>query len=328
MQKLIKEKKKQIQAQLAENDQVEQRLQDQLDLNYRLMNSDMMKAHMNKNQQNTTSVDLQASKQSNEQLQLATFNNSLESPRQFHQSVNNNTSRSLFMQFYENDLTQAREKTLKQLDSVREETGIQQKDVEDLKAQNAHLRSIINRYKQMAEEVNSNRSRALGSKKNQLKSPQNRPSSRNQSDQDSENTHFRNVSTSNHLQQQMKANCVDIRKTEIINLYMPNIFKQQKPIECILSHLYMIKSVFKPQKITLFILDAEMQSQLMTGKKDLHLNSRKISVSGEDDWIAVYHNEDDYFEPMVPPKHFVETQFTNQRIIIPMKSKGKTLMSL
>ena len=38
------------------------------------------------------------------------------------------------MQFYENDLTQAREKTLKQLDSVREETGIQQKDVEDMKA--------------------------------------------------------------------------------------------------------------------------------------------------------------------------------------------------
>lgn len=101
VQKLIKEKKKQIQAQLAENDQVEQKLQDQLDLNYRLMNSDMMKAHMSKTQ---TSVDLNTTQQSNEQLQQATFNNSLESPRQAQQSVNN-TSRSLFMQFYENDLT-------------------------------------------------------------------------------------------------------------------------------------------------------------------------------------------------------------------------------
>ena len=94
-----------------------------------------------------------------------------------------------------------------------------------------------------------------------------------------------------------KNNAWELRKAETINLHMPSIFRQTKCVDSIVNIMTMFKDVFKAQKVTLFVLDTDLQSSIIS-KKDKQINFKKLMLNGSDVILAFYSGEDDFHAPI------------------------------
>lgn len=122
-------------------------VQDQLDINRKLTSSKAMQSFIKKypdEEPFLESIDEREAKKSPGKKRKSNKATFVASPGL--------ASKSLFVQLYENDLNQVRESTFKELDTMKEEKDIFDKEVETLVEENKKLKSFINRYKSLIAE--------------------------------------------------------------------------------------------------------------------------------------------------------------------------------
>lgn len=116
----------------------------------------------------------------------------------------------------------------------------------------------------------------------------------------------------------LKGQAIDIRKTEVINLNMPTVFKQTKLMESILIQLQMTKNVMKAQKVTLFVIDTNLQKLITKNKKDVQMHTKKLFINGVNDWVAVFQSDDEFYEPVFTSQNYMDIVFNNKSIMLPI----------
>lgn len=122
---------------------------------------------------------------------------------------------------------------------------------------------------------------------------------------------------------------LDIKKAETIALRLASVFKQTKALDAIVLQLAMIKEVFKAQKTTLFIVDPELQASLFQNKNERKQNYKKIMLGGQHIIYGLFSTEAEFSGPVFKDIEGAgHHMFNNKVIIIPLKEKKKTLMSL
>lgn len=108
---------------------------------------------------------------------------------------------------------------------------------------------------------------------------------------------------------------------------MSAFFKQTKTIESMMHLLLMAKAVFKPEKLTLFFIDLDMQN-FVFGKKKSTSNFNRIQV-GDSNIIAMSISDEDMYEPLF--KTIEEAgcyMMNNKAMVIPIKEHRKLYMTL
>lgn len=73
---------------------------------------------------------------------------------------------------------------------------------------------------------------------------------------------------------------MDLKKAETVTLHMPSILRQARALDSIVQSLQMIKEVFKAQKLTLFIIDPDLQANLFQNKHERKQNYKKLIMGG------------------------------------------------
>ena len=113
---------------------------------------------------------------------------------------------------------------------------------------------------------------------------------------------------------------MDIRKAETITAHMPSILRQAKALDSIVQSLQMIKEVFKAQKVTLFIIDPDLQANLFQNKNERKQNYKKLIMGGTSLVYALFFNENDFAGPIFKDLDEASNHmFNNKVIIIPLK---------
>ena len=113
---------------------------------------------------------------------------------------------------------------------------------------------------------------------------------------------------------------MDLRKAETITLHMPSILRQAKALDSIVQSLQMIKDVFKAQKVTLFIIDPDLQGHLFQNKNERKQNYKKLIMGGNTLIYALFLNEQDFAGPIFKDLDGASNHmFNNKVIIIPLK---------
>ena len=122
---------------------------------------------------------------------------------------------------------------------------------------------------------------------------------------------------------------LEIKKAETINLRLAPVLKQTKALDSIVLQLAMMKEVFKAQKLTLFIVDPDLQASLFQNKNERKQNYKKIMLGGQNIIYGMYNNESDFNGPVFKDIEGAgQHMFNNKIIVIPLKEKKKALMSL
>lgn len=82
-------------------------------------------------------------------------------------------------------------------------------------------------------------------------------------------------------------------------MMMPSVLRQQKAIDSLVMQLAIVKSVFKAEKVTLFVLNRDLQDFLFGNKRSIDRvkHSRKINL-GNSTFYGVYHREEDFLNPV------------------------------
>lgn len=122
---------------------------------------------------------------------------------------------------------------------------------------------------------------------------------------------------------------LDLKKAEQITRTMPLIFKCTKVLEAIIMQLQLIKEVFKAQKITLFIVDSDLQKNIFINKNEKKQNYKKLIVGGSDLVYGLFANESDFCGPVF--KDVTQAgnhMYNNKTVLIPLKDRKRTLMCL
>ena len=121
----------------------------------------------------------------------------------------------------------------------------------------------------------------------------------------------------------------DIKKAEIISHRLAPVFRQTKALDSIVLQLAMMKEVFKAQKLTLFVIDPDLQASIFQNKNERKQNYKKIMLGGQNIIYGLFNNESDFSGPIFKDVDGAgHHMFNNKVIIIPLKEKKKTLMSL
>jgi len=82
----------------------------------------------------------------------------------------------------------------------------------------------------------------------------------------------------------------------------------------------MIKDVFKAQKVTLFIIDPDLQGHLFQNKQERKQNYKKLIMGGNSLIYAIFLNENDFAGPIFKDIDGASNHmFNNKVIIIPLK---------
>jgi hypothetical protein len=91
----------------------------------------------------------------------------------------------------------------------------------------------------------------------------------------------------------------------------------------------MIKNTFKPFKLTLYIVDPDLQANLFKNKLERKRNYKKIMLGGSNVIYGVFPSEKDFTGPMFRDIDQASYHIFNQKVIvIPIKDKKTTLMTL
>ena len=113
---------------------------------------------------------------------------------------------------------------------------------------------------------------------------------------------------------------VELRKAEATTLHMPTIWRQTKALDSIIQSLQMVKEVFKAQKVTLFIIDPDLQANLFQNKHERKQNYKKLILGGNTLIYALFSNEQDFTGPMFKDLDEASNHmFNNKVIVIPLK---------
>lgn len=225
---------------------------------------------------------------------------------------------------FENDLKSARERTLNQLNSIKTINDENREEHNELQHKNIQLKSYIKRYKIMVDELlgkdgkNSELSKFQANKKsnedlnldfinNQLyKYGDNQKKGAD----DTRSSFFGNLTAQtpgtnlNYRTNMSFAGGraphynLDLKKAEQITNTMPQIFKCAKVLESIILMLQMMKDVFKAQKITLFIVDTDLQRNIFINKNEKKQNYKKLIVGGSDLVYGLFTVESDFCGPL------------------------------
>ena len=112
-------------------------------------------------------------------------------------------------------------------------------------------------------------------------------------------------------------------------MLIPHVFRQDKLLDSIIFQLKMIKEAFKAQKVTLYIVDKDLQNKIFKNKLERKQNYKKMIVGGTCFCYALFHCEEDFSGPIFKSEDEIQNfYFTNKSILIPLKDKQSTLMSL
>ena len=128
---------------------------------------------------------------------------------------------------------------------------------------------------------------------------------------------------------------VDKRKVDGSIILMSRVYKETKALDSIVAHLTQLKTIFKAEKLSLFVVAPELQLNLFRNPKERRQNYRKIFVNGgttsmsEQAVYALYASEEDYCAPVFRDLDEAACHmFSNRVILIPMKALGRVRMSL
>lgn len=128
---------------------------------------------------------------------------------------------------------------------------------------------------------------------------------------------------------------VDKRKIDGSIILMNRVYKEAKALDSIVAHLAQLKTIFKAEKLSLFVIAPELQLNLFRNPKERRQNYRKIFVNGgttsmsEQAVYALYASEEDYCTPVFRDLDEAACHmFSNRVILIPMKALGRVRMSL
>ena len=81
--------------------------------------------------------------------------------------------------------------------------------------------------------------------------------------------------------------------------------------------------------MTLFIIDNDLQGKIFKNKNERKQNYKKMIIGGSCLAYALYHSEEDFSGPIFKSEDEIHNfYFTNKSILIPMKDKNSTLMTL
>ena len=88
---------------------------------------------------------------------------------------------------------------------------------------------------------------------------------------------------------------IELSKIERFTMHW-SVHKVTKPYEAILAVLATIKSVFKPSKATIFIIEKEMQERVFSHNHDKKKHFKRLVMGGKV-IFAVFEEEDDFSGP-------------------------------
>ena len=93
--------------------------------------------------------------------------------------------------------------------------------------------------------------------------------------------------------------------------------------------LQMMKDIFKAQKITLFIVDTDLQRNIFLNKNEKKQNYKKLIVGGSDLVYGLFPAESDFCGPIFKDvSQAGNHMYNNKTVMIPLKDKKRTLMCL
>ena len=121
---------------------------------------------------------------------------------------------------------------------------------------------------------------------------------------------------------------MEVRKAETMNLLIKPVFKLNKPIDSLVQLLIMIKQTLKALKVTLFVVDPDMQQKIFGSQKDRKHNYQKLNIAASS-VHAVYCSSEDFMKPIFNDVEEINQVFNSKYILVPFsESSGKVQLCI
>eukprot|EP00347_Sterkiella_histriomuscorum_P014983 403358761 len=255
----------------------------------------------------------------------------------------------IYSLYFENDLQNVKQRAIDQLQSFKQKTGSELSNLESLRYENFQLEKTLKRYKDLLNDPNLQKNlihrqkmKAHGVLKHKdtimklqddtLSQVSNSIMLDNLEDINMKVQKYQRFQKSNNIGQDKplsglsddrvnmtQSNAapafVELSKLEKFNMIWPQIYKAQKPLDLIISFLSELKNIFKPNKLTLFIINEHIQEQIIRPGKERKRNTKKLQMSLNIVY-AVFNNEDDFCGPVFKTIEESESLIRTQTVMM------------